>query len=89
MTCSTATDRDVEPSASRKRGVHGGGRHVGEGCSYCPGSESDGKLAVAYLDRRGGRGDTEGQAGEPVGSGEPERECLRCHRVLATRWQQL
>ncbi len=56
-----------------------GSRHVGEGCSYFPGSESDGKLAIAYLNRRGGRGDTEGQAGQPVRSSEQEREGLLRH----------
>ncbi len=58
-----------------------GGRHIGEGCSYSPGSESDGKLVTTYLYRRVGRGDTEGQTGQPVRSSEPEREGLRRHRM--------
>lgn len=57
----------------------GGGGHIGEGCSYSPGSKSDGKLTVAYVDRRSVRGDTERQAGDPVKGGEPEREGLRRH----------
>lgn len=55
------------------------GCHVGENCSYPPRPESDGELVVAYSYRRGGRGDAEGQAGEPVRSGEPERKDVCGH----------
>jgi hypothetical protein len=56
-------------------------RHVSECCSYSPESESDGKLSLVHVDRRGRRGDAEGQAGEPVRSSEPERESLRRHYI--------